>query len=104
MGASDMLQVEQIKEIAVIGAGVMGSGIAQTFAQAGYGVHLQARGEDSLRAARDRVAKNQEAMVRAGLLTETAARHGRLFELLNLLRLPAFQDRATPEAHRTIDL
>ena len=64
-----MLQVEQIEEIAVIGAGVMGSGIAQTFAQAGYAVHLQARREDTLRAARDRITKNQEAMVRAGLLT-----------------------------------
>jgi len=74
MGYSDMLQVEQIEDIAVIGAGVMGSGIAQTFAQAGYAVRLQARREDTLRAARDRIAKNQEAVVRAGLLTGTAAR------------------------------
>jgi len=43
MGANDMPQVDQIEVIAVIGAGVMGSGIAQTFAQAGYAVHLQAR-------------------------------------------------------------
>jgi 3-hydroxybutyryl-CoA dehydrogenase len=74
MGYSNMLQVEQIEKIAVIGAGVMGSGIAQTFAQAGYAVHLQARRQDTLRAARDRITKNQEAMVRAGLLTGAAAR------------------------------
>jgi hypothetical protein len=31
-----------------------------------------------------------------------AARDGRLFELLKLVRLPLFQDTATPEAHRTV--
>jgi 3-hydroxyacyl-CoA dehydrogenase len=74
MGANDMPQVDQIEVIAAIGAGVMGSGIAQTFAQTGYAVHLQARHEETLRAARDRITKNQEAMVRAGLLTEAVAR------------------------------
>jgi len=69
-----MPQVDQIEVIAVIGAGVIGSGIAQTFAQAGYAVHLQARREETLRAARDRITKNQEAMVRAGLLTKAVAR------------------------------
>jgi 3-hydroxybutyryl-CoA dehydrogenase len=71
-----MVRIDEIKAIAVIGAGVMGSGIAQTFAQAGYQVRLQARYEDTLRAARDRIARNQEAMVRAGLLSEGAAREG----------------------------
>jgi len=69
-----MFKVEEIKCIAIIGAGVMGSGIAQTFAQAGYSVRLHARRAASLRAARDRIAKNQEGMVRGGLLSEGAAR------------------------------
>ena len=69
-----MVRVDDIRNIAVIGAGVMGSGIAQTFAQAGYDVRLQARHEGTLEAARARIAKNQEAMVRAGLLAEAAAR------------------------------
>ena len=69
-----MLEVEQIEKIAVIGAGVMGSGIAQTFAQAGYAVHLQSRREGTRQAARDRIAKNQETMLGAGLLTGAAAR------------------------------
>jgi 3-hydroxyacyl-CoA dehydrogenase len=69
-----MLEVSQIKQIAVIGAGVMGSGIAQTFAQAGYAVRLQARRQETLRAARDRIARNQAAMIQAGLLSEAAAR------------------------------
>jgi 3-hydroxybutyryl-CoA dehydrogenase len=69
-----MVRLDDIQVIAVIGAGVMGSGIAQTFAHAGYAVRLQARHEETLRAARERIAKNQEAMVRAGLLGEGAAR------------------------------
>jgi 3-hydroxybutyryl-CoA dehydrogenase len=73
-----MLRVHEIKTVAVIGAGVMGGGIAQTFAQAGYLVWLHARREDTLRAARDRIAKNQEAMVRAGLLSTQAVADARV--------------------------
>jgi 3-hydroxybutyryl-CoA dehydrogenase len=51
----------------------MGSGIAQTFAQGGYAVRLQARGGGTLRTALDRIARNQEAMVQAGLLQRDAA-------------------------------
>lgn len=69
-----MLEIDRIKKVAVIGAGVMGSGIAQTLAQAGYAVRLHARHEASLRAARTRISKNQEAMIRDGLLSETGAR------------------------------
>jgi 3-hydroxyacyl-CoA dehydrogenase len=69
-----MLCIDEIRTVAIVGAGVMGSGIAQTFAQAGYTVRLHARREDSLQAARDRILRNQEAMVRAGLLFEDAAR------------------------------
>ena len=68
-----MMRIEEIKVVAVIGAGVMGSGIAQRFAEAGYEVHLHARHEETLRAARDRIAKNQEVMVEAGLLSRQVA-------------------------------
>ncbi len=69
-----MLRIDEIRTVAIVGAGVMGSGIAQTFAQAGYTVWLHARREASLEAARERIAKNQAAMVRAGHLSEHAAR------------------------------
>jgi 3-hydroxyacyl-CoA dehydrogenase len=69
-----MLRIDEIRTVAIVGAGVMGSGIAQTFAQAGYTVRLHARREEGLRAARERIARNQEAMVRVGLLSENAAR------------------------------
>jgi 3-hydroxybutyryl-CoA dehydrogenase len=72
-----MLDIDGIKKVTVVGAGLMGSGIAQTFAQAGYAVRLHARREDSLRAARGRIEQNQEAMVREGLLSADAARAAR---------------------------
>ncbi len=68
-----MVQIGEITEVAVIGAGVMGSGIAQHFAQAGYGVRLYARHEATLEAAHARIANNQEMMVRAGLLSKAVA-------------------------------
>jgi len=72
-----MLRVEEIRTVAVIGAGVMGSGIAQAFAQAGLAVRLQARREETLRHALERIRKNQAAMVEVGLLEAEAA--GRAF-------------------------
>ncbi|MFQ5532791.1 MAG: 3-hydroxyacyl-CoA dehydrogenase family protein, partial [Candidatus Methylomirabilales bacterium] len=68
-----MMRIEEIKVVTIIGAGVMGSGIAQHFAQAGYEVQLYARREESLGAARPRIAKNQAMMVEAGLLAKPAA-------------------------------
>jgi 3-hydroxybutyryl-CoA dehydrogenase len=68
-----MMKIEEIKTVAVIGAGVMGSGIAQHLAQAGYDVRLHARHDETLAAARGRIAKNQELMVEAGLLSAPAA-------------------------------
>jgi 3-hydroxybutyryl-CoA dehydrogenase len=54
--------------IAVIGAGTMGAGIAQIFAQAGYPVRLQARKRETLEAALRRVRVNQDELIRHELL------------------------------------
>jgi 3-hydroxybutyryl-CoA dehydrogenase len=70
-----MIQAQEIRTVAVIGAGVMGSGIAQTFAQAGCAVRLQARRDATLQAALDRIAKNQAAM---DLACALARRIGRI--------------------------
>ena len=89
-----MLRIDEIRSVAVIGAGVMGSGIAQTFAQAGYAVRLQARHEGTLRAARDRIARSQDAMVRGGLLSEEAAR-----DALARIHPTTILEEATRECH-----
>lgn len=40
--------IEGIKKIAVIGAGTIGNGIAQSFAQAGYEVWIMSRTQKTL--------------------------------------------------------
>ncbi len=58
---------------AVTGGGIMGTGIAQVCAEAGFDVVLQSRSRENLETARARIRKNQRDMVEAGLLTEREA-------------------------------
>ncbi|HWP03987.1 MAG TPA: 3-hydroxyacyl-CoA dehydrogenase NAD-binding domain-containing protein, partial [Gemmatimonadaceae bacterium] len=55
-------------EIAVIGAGQMGSGIAHVCAASGYEVVLIDVSEEALAAARGSIAKNMERQVRKGTM------------------------------------
>jgi len=64
--------------VAVIGAGVMGTGIAQVMAEGGCEVWLQSRRRESLERAVERIRKNQEQLITAGLLSEAAAEAARL--------------------------
>jgi len=63
--------------VAVVGAGTMGAGIAQIFAQAGHPVRLQARKRETLEAARRRVRVNQDELIRHELLTAVDAETAR---------------------------
>lgn len=97
-----MISADRIQTVAVVGAGVMGGGIAQTFAQAGLSVALYARREEGLRMALERIAKNQAAMVEAGLLGAAAAREsaGRLratTDLAEAVRECQFVSESVPE-------
>ena len=47
--------IENIRKVAIIGAGLMGHGIAQVFAQAGYQVSMQSRREKSVQQAFERI-------------------------------------------------
>ena len=42
------MDIEKIKNVVVVGAGTMGEGIAQNFAEAGLSVKLVARRQESL--------------------------------------------------------
>ncbi|GGG43112.1 3-hydroxyacyl-CoA dehydrogenase family protein [Bizionia arctica] len=59
-----------MKNIAVIGAGTMGNGIAHTFAQSGFKVQLIDISEASLKRGMDTISKNLDRMVAKEKITE----------------------------------
>ncbi|MBX2970549.1 MAG: 3-hydroxybutyryl-CoA dehydrogenase [Cyclobacteriaceae bacterium] len=61
-----------MKQIAVIGSGTMGNGIAHVFAQYGYAVNLVDISEDALKKALATIGKNLERQVAKQLITEDA--------------------------------
>ena len=65
-----------INAIGVVGAGTMGSGIAQVFAQAGYSVRLVDAVAPALERARSTIGKSVAKLVEKGKLT--AAEGGRV--------------------------
>ncbi|WP_298764772.1 3-hydroxybutyryl-CoA dehydrogenase [uncultured Polaribacter sp.] len=60
-----------MKNIAVIGAGTMGNGIAHTFAQFNYNVHLIDISEDSLTKGMATISKNLDRMVAKEKISES---------------------------------
>jgi 3-hydroxybutyryl-CoA dehydrogenase len=71
------VDVEDVKKVAVVGAGTMGPGLAQVFASAGHPVSLYSRSEATLERAMSVADANMETFVRHGLLSSddvTAAR------------------------------
>ena len=61
---------EGIKKIVVIGAGTMGHGIAQSFAQAGYQVSLMSRTRKTLERAVSLIESSLSAMAEEGVVTQ----------------------------------
>ena len=59
-----------MKQIAVIGAGTMGNGIAHTFAQSGFTVKLIDISEQAIERGMTTIAKNLDRMVAKGSITE----------------------------------
>ena len=58
------MKVGDIKQVAVVGAGLMGAGIAQEFALAGFGVHLHSRTSKSLQGGLERIQANLQMLVK----------------------------------------
>ena len=59
-----------IKKVVVVGAGQMGSGIAQVFAQAGYEVILSDITEELAQKGKERISKGLDRIVKKGKITE----------------------------------
>jgi len=66
------VRLEDVKKVAVIGAGTMGPGLAQVFATAGYEVSLYSRTEETLQKALAVIRSNLATFVQQGLLEQTA--------------------------------
>jgi 3-hydroxyacyl-CoA dehydrogenase len=64
------LSVEQVKNIGVIGAGTMGHGIAQAYAQEGYPVAITDDSKSALTGVKDRIKSNLETLALEGLIQE----------------------------------
>jgi 3-hydroxybutyryl-CoA dehydrogenase len=62
--------MKSINNILVIGAGTMGHGIAQVFAQAGYQVSLQDTSPDSLERSKKLIESSLKTMIEAGIVED----------------------------------
>lgn len=60
-----------VKNITVVGAGIMGSGIAHTFAQYGFDVQLYDLEASQLQQAKESIEKNLSRQVKKGTLSDT---------------------------------
>ncbi|MEI8649020.1 3-hydroxyacyl-CoA dehydrogenase NAD-binding domain-containing protein [Paraglaciecola sp. Hal342] len=63
--------VEQVKNVAVIGAGIMGEGIAQGFAQAGIHVSVFDNNHEALTRCKQNIANNIDAFIDYQLVNES---------------------------------
>jgi 3-hydroxybutyryl-CoA dehydrogenase len=69
-----MMESSQIKSIGIIGAGTMGAGIAQAFAESGYKVIWYNRSENGMERGMNLIRLNQETLIENGVLTEDIAK------------------------------
>lgn len=63
------MKLDEIRQIAVIGAGRIGHGIAQVFALAGYKVHLHSRSEESLQRGIKNIQDDLQRLIDFGFIT-----------------------------------
>jgi len=64
--------LDEVKRVSVLGAGIMGHGIAQSFLMGGYPVTLYDINEQILKTARDHIEENLGLFARFGLIEERA--------------------------------
>jgi 3-hydroxybutyryl-CoA dehydrogenase len=67
------MKVEEIKRIAVVGAGLMGQGAAVEFALGGYQVSLNSRSEASLQSGLKGIGEILQRLINLGLATQNSA-------------------------------
>lgn len=64
------MEINQIKKVAIIGAGLMGHGIAQAFAQEGFPVKVTDTSESALAAVKDKIHSNLITFLEGELISD----------------------------------
>jgi 3-hydroxybutyryl-CoA dehydrogenase len=90
--------VREVKQIAVAGAGLMGHGIAQSFALKGYSVTLFDLHDSILERALSQIRSNMETVVEAGL-----EKKENIEDVLSHIRVSSHLQEAVKKAHLVIE-
>lgn len=100
------MAIEDIKRIAVVGAGIMGSGIAQEFAVAGYQVRINDVSAEKLDQALSAVRGNLDMLVSLGLVTKEQAEPaaGRITAAVDLAEAAAGADLVVEAVSENLEL
>ncbi|HSB04997.1 MAG TPA: 3-hydroxyacyl-CoA dehydrogenase family protein [Thermodesulfobacteriota bacterium] len=96
------MNLSTIKKVSVIGSGIMGHGIGQTFALGGYEVTLNDISDELLNKARQQIRKNLDTFIEFGITTNEAAKEaytriGTATSLKEAVRDSDFVVEALPE-------
>ena len=67
------MNVDNIKQVAVVGAGLIGHGITLEFAKAGYEVSLNSRSDESLQRAAQMIRESLRMLAKMGLVSSDQA-------------------------------
>lgn len=87
-----------MKQVAVIGSGTMGNGIAHVFAQAGYAVSLIDISEDALKKAVTTIDKNLGRQVEKGLIDEAVRK-----KTISLITTTTFMNEGIKDADLVVE-
>lgn len=100
------MRVDEIRRIAVIGAGLMGHGIAQEFAVAGYEVRLHDTSGENLERAMTRIRANLTLMSEAGMVdpAQAGATPGRLHPTTSLAEAGSDADIVVEAVFENLEL
>ena len=95
-----------MKNVAVIGAGTMGNGIAHTFAQSGFKVQLIDINESFLKKGIDTITKNLDRMVSKGTITEADKKEtlGNIITFTNITEGVEYASLVVEAATESLDL
>jgi 3-hydroxybutyryl-CoA dehydrogenase len=101
-----MAQAENIKNVVVVGGGIMGNGIAQVVAQAGLDVTIVDVSADALERATQRIQKSLSRTVKSGRLSQEEAdgTAGRIATSTDLEAAAAAADHAIETVVESLDV